>query len=206
MTIQILTVCSANICRSPLAEYVLRAKLAPLDVPVAVSSAGVSAFSGSPMEPAARALATHWGATETDQHSSQPVTQALVNDAALILTATTGHAATLKNAVRGAATRIFAIREFGAIVTDLDLDALASEIKNVTNGDERFRALVAQVDESRHSSAENFDVPDPFGGDASYYERAQSLMLPGIDAVVALIQLAWPESGAETLARERRWR
>ncbi|MFN2560552.1 MAG: low molecular weight phosphatase family protein, partial [Jatrophihabitans sp.] len=45
----VLFVCTGNVCRSPLAERLMRARLAP-GLPVAVSSAGTMGLSGYPID------------------------------------------------------------------------------------------------------------------------------------------------------------
>ena len=58
MTYRILTVCTGNICRSPMAEYQLRAALddAGLDEQVEVASAGTTSYEeGNPVDPRAGA-------------------------------------------------------------------------------------------------------------------------------------------------------
>ncbi|WP_230291820.1 low molecular weight protein-tyrosine-phosphatase [Croceicoccus sp. Ery5] len=58
----VLFVCLGNICRSPLAEAALRARLAEAAVEVAVDSAGTGSWHvGEPPDPRAQAVALHNG-------------------------------------------------------------------------------------------------------------------------------------------------
>ena len=63
MSFSILTVCSGNICRSPLAEQLLRVGLTDL-AGVTVSSAGTIALVGEGMPAEAQALSVRYGATD----------------------------------------------------------------------------------------------------------------------------------------------
>ena len=57
---RILIVCVGNICRSPMAEVMLREYLGGEDSVIAVESAGLAALTGNPIDPLAeRVLADH---------------------------------------------------------------------------------------------------------------------------------------------------
>ena len=56
----VLFVCHANICRSPMAEFIARRLFA--DHPVTVASAGTNALDGRPMHPYAAEVAAGTGA------------------------------------------------------------------------------------------------------------------------------------------------
>ena len=95
----ILLVCTGNTCRSPMAEGLLKNRLARelnctpenlLDRGVMVASAGVSAMPGSPASPEAVAVLQESG-IDISQHASQPVSERLVRNADLIFTLTAGH-------------------------------------------------------------------------------------------------------------------
>lgn len=193
MSVEILTVCSANICRSPFAEYVLQAKLAGIDAPVVVHSAGIYAMGGSAMEHYAQDLATKWGAKDVDKHVSARVTREAVATSSLVLTATHSQSMALTDAVPEASTRVFTTREFGYLAARIDDTQFRAATADFGTN---FADLIAQIDqlrqqrESPDGSALDVDVPDPFGGDQAYYERAQELMIPGIDQVVRLVGLA----------------
>lgn len=79
---RILIVCVGNICRSPTAEKLLSAALAPSDIEV--SSAGLAALPGHPLEPIASQLLQEHGHTPI-VHKARQLTSEAVSDADLIL-------------------------------------------------------------------------------------------------------------------------
>jgi protein-tyrosine phosphatase len=81
---RILIVCVGNICRSPVAEVLLRHELHALDKPVVVESAGLAAVVGSPIHPLARATLQARGFDGID-HVARQITPALINAADLLL-------------------------------------------------------------------------------------------------------------------------
>jgi glyceraldehyde-3-phosphate dehydrogenase (NADP+) len=96
-------VCTGNTCRSPMAEAMARHMLAERlgmddDSPdalagqgYAVESAGVAAYPGSPAADNAQAVMREFGLDITG-HSSQPLSEALVESAARVVGLTMGHA------------------------------------------------------------------------------------------------------------------
>ena len=120
---RILVVCTANICRSPATETLLRREVAGLTgPPVAVSSAGTAALDGSPACDLSSALvgefvARHYVSTlPTDPpdpraHRARRVTEALVADADLILALDRSHRAVLARLDAAARPRTFTLRQ-----------------------------------------------------------------------------------------------
>jgi sulfate adenylyltransferase len=86
---KVLLVCTANICRSPYAELVAR-ELAGPGSSLEFSSAGVRAGDGDPMDPVMAAEAASRGA-EPGSFRSRRLTNELIDDADLILTAESAH-------------------------------------------------------------------------------------------------------------------
>jgi protein-tyrosine phosphatase len=98
-SVMVLLVCTGNTCRSPMAELLMRQRLARHlvcgleqleDRGVVVRSAGVAAAPGCPPTAEAVAVMREHGLDLT-KHEAQPLTEQLVRHADLILTMTGGH-------------------------------------------------------------------------------------------------------------------
>lgn len=79
----ILVICVGNICRSPMAEYLLRAKLAHQPAKW-VTSAGIGALVGKPADETAQAILAEQG-IDASGHRARQVTADMLTDADLIL-------------------------------------------------------------------------------------------------------------------------
>ncbi len=93
----ILIVCTANICRSPVGEALLQAKLqAEGLMDWTVSSAGTLAALGNKASSFSRILMAEQG-LDIESHRSQPVTELLLQQTDLVLCMETRHVRTLKS-------------------------------------------------------------------------------------------------------------
>ncbi|MFN8652858.1 MAG: low molecular weight protein arginine phosphatase [Gemmatimonadales bacterium] len=89
----ILLVCTGNTCRSPLAEAMLRKKLAERGVDgVEVSSAGTGAWDGAPASEGAYLVALEHG-LDLSAHRARLLTRELVTTADIVLTMARHHRA-----------------------------------------------------------------------------------------------------------------
>lgn len=79
---RVLIVCVGNVCRSPIAENLLRDALAQSDMEV--SSAGLAALVGKPIEPTARAVLEAHGHLP-DEHQAIQLQPQAIREADLIL-------------------------------------------------------------------------------------------------------------------------
>jgi len=189
---RILTVCTGNICRSPLAEQLLRARLAPLGI--AVESAGVSALVGVGMPDPARAIASQLGVTDADTHVARQVTVDMVRSADLVLAMAREHRRTLVELTPAATRKTFTIRELANIAAGITDDELRDEVGNET-GDDALRAAVGLAAALRGvvtppRSPDELDVVDPYRQPTEIYQKSAGQLAPAVDAVAAFVHRA----------------
>jgi protein-tyrosine phosphatase len=116
----VLIICTANICRSPMAEVMLRRKLETEEVPGEwqVSSAGTWATDGIRASEMGVAVMRERGLDTTD-HRSRAVTDSILAEADLILTMTSGHAEALRVEFPEARSRIRLLSEMAGPPYDI---------------------------------------------------------------------------------------
>ncbi len=98
----ILVVCVGNICRSPMAEILLRAQFPAKTI----SSAGIGALVGEPAHPIAIALMQELGVDLT-AHRGRQLDEALVMQSDLVLVMERGHVAWIEGEWPHARGRVF---------------------------------------------------------------------------------------------------
>lgn len=166
---EVLVVCVGNICRSPVAERLLRRRLATLldgsATRIEVSSAGLRAMVRSRMDHKAAIELDRLGGDPHDFFSRQ-LTGALVDQADLVLTATQRLRSQVLHEAPRALKRTFSIRELAALM-----------------GSPRVQAadgLVALVDAAGLARAatgvRDYDVPDPIGGSPAVHRRVAEML------------------------------
>jgi len=107
----ILLVCTGNICRSPLAEALLRRTLEQRSVDgVSVTSAGTGAWDGAPASEGAYLVGLERG-LDLSGHRARLLTRELVEEADLILTMARHHRARVDEL--GGEGRVFVLGEYG---------------------------------------------------------------------------------------------
>jgi protein-tyrosine phosphatase len=192
---EILTVCTGNICRSPLAEQVLRAGLDGLEA-VSVSSAGVYAMVGSAMTPEAAALSREFGGVGSEHHVARDLTPDLVDAAGLVFAMSREHRRAIVELRPRAARTTFTLREFARLaegVTDdelaevaaFPLDAVGERLGELVRAVAARRGLV-----ERPENPADDDIIDPYRrGDAAYRESAAQL-IPAAELAVRTLRHA----------------
>ncbi|GAA3930368.1 low molecular weight phosphatase family protein [Microbacterium soli] len=189
----ILTVCTGNICRSPLAETVLATRIADLDV--RVHSAGTQALVGHAMPPEARELAERNGVAPAGAaaHRARLLTESLMHAADLVLTMTAQHTTAAVQLAPRRMHRTFTVREFARLAATLDDGVLRSVARGAGTARARFNALVQAVSDQRGvapRAVENEDVVDPYRQSAAVYELSASQIIPALDQVERVARLA----------------
>jgi protein-tyrosine-phosphatase len=110
----ILIVCTANICRSPMAAALLQHFLGGQDEPLKslpVVSAGIAARQGDPISDNA-AVAMKRVGLDVSRHASQPVTQQLLDGALAVFCMTESHRAMIQLQFERVPKHLYLFREF----------------------------------------------------------------------------------------------
>lgn len=193
---EILTVCTGNICRSPLAAYLLRTRLAPLDV--VVGSAGTRGMTDSPMTPETVKLAHALGVSpdETSLHRARFLLENHLASPDLILAMTRDHRREVVELAPSRLRSTFTIREFARLADSLTDHQLRSAAE--TGGSDpssRVRALTAAVASQRGlvippADPADDDVIDPYARSWQTYELSASQLEPAVDSTVRALRLA----------------
>ena len=185
----VLHVCTGNIGRSPMAEYLMRCRLGQrLGGPEAedrflVDSAGTWGHTGSSMEVYAAASLTAMG-IDPEGFRARELTDDHIRSADLVLTATAEHRTTVVGMVPGALHRTFTLREFARLAPAVEA-ALPPEV----SPEDRPRlavsaAVVVRGREPRPSDPAVDDVADPIGAPLLYYwARAEEIDAACVRAV-----------------------
>lgn len=179
----VLFVCHANMCRSPMAEYLARRLFAGLGI--AVSSAGTNALDGRPMHPYAAEVAAGTGVDPSGFRTRELRPQHLVT-ATLVLTATRRQRSHCTSLAPAVLHRTFTLRQFGRL-------AAAAEAPKLHTG-APLRAVVEAAARARGrlqpAAAEADDLRDPLGGTPADFRRCAEEIERSISSVVALIGTA----------------
>ena len=165
----VLFVCTGNICRSPLGERLLRARLHSSEFEV--TSAGVMALVGNAMDPEAAAQLHALGGDPTG-FAARQITEKMIGHADLVLAATRAHRERILEERPGALRRTFTVLEFAELLRS----ARGTTPHELVSWSARHRSV---------STLTDTDIPDPYRrGDAVHAEVA-GLINGAVDRIVA---------------------
>lgn len=166
-------ICTGNLCRSPMAEAMLRHALEQRGCTgVTVSSAGTWAYDGSPATPDALETVRKSG-IDLSGHRSRPIEMDELHAADIIVAMTSVH-----------------VREIAGLAPEvIDRIVLMKELREITPlpvpTDARLEEKVdALLRGKRPPRRRSLDVDDPMGLPASAYERCARELQEGIDVLV----------------------
>jgi len=189
---RILFVCTGNICRSPMGQAMLTARMraalgGDASRLVEVTSAGTYGLTGYPIEPDAVSALAELG-VEPDDFAARELVEEIVEEQDLVLTATREHRAAAVSMMPRASRRTFTIREFARLVEAVDVSTLdAGDPAEAGDPVERARALVdaaaSQRGYVRAPSPAADDVADPYRRSINAFRDAAQQ----IDAATAVI-------------------
>ncbi len=182
--IEILVVCTANICRSPIAEALLLRRVAERDLPASIVSAGLLEGGHERTAEVAVVLAKR-GVALPDKLSRQLV-QGDLQSADLVLGMERAHVRHSVLLEPGAWSRTFTLKELVRRGAELgprpSFEPPGAWLARAQEGRERQDLLGdSPID----------DVADPYGGPSSDYEAAATEIEDLVDRLVLLL---WPMS------------
>jgi protein-tyrosine phosphatase len=183
MPATVLLVCTGNICRSPMAEHLLRAGLG--DTPLTFRSAGTIARPGEPMSRHAVTVLAERGidgrgfrATRLDERAVEGVD--------IVVGMAREHRAAAVTLRPALLNRAFTLAELSRICADVEVNELAAGPL-----DERLMTLVRLAASRRTNTlpADPMadDVPDPIGLPLPEYEKCAATIASLLQPVLALL-------------------
>ncbi|HEX8347088.1 MAG TPA: low molecular weight phosphatase family protein [Actinoplanes sp.] len=160
---EIVFVCHANLCRSPLAERLARQEIEDAFGPssgVTTASAGTHAYAGEPMHRGSAQVLSECG-VDAGGFASRPLSPSILGGADLVLAAAREQRAACVTMVPASVRRTFTLRQFIRYVAAVP----PSEALTSGPAPDRLRALVEQIGAVRHLvqpvPGHEDDLPDP---------------------------------------------
>ncbi|MDJ0313992.1 low molecular weight phosphatase family protein [Arthrobacter sp. H35-D1] len=178
---RVLTVCTGNICRSPMAERLLQSEL-DIAAPnvFAVESAGTAAMVGSDMEPHIEGFVRVLGAS-SEGFAARQLTREILDKQDLVLALTREHRSRIVEIHPGLLKKTFTLRELARVLPHID------GARGVHPA-ERWELAIPLAMRSRtlhRAAAEDDDVVDPYRRGDKVFEEMRQQLVPAVQALVA---------------------
>lgn len=203
--VRILTVCTGNVCRSPVAERLLQAGLDQvLPGGFEVRSAGTRALVGHPVQPLSADIIHTFGGT-SEGFAARQLTGKVLRKVDLVLAMSSAHRGEVLQLDASLLKRTFTIREFARMLDVLqDREGLGVQPgpgiqfigDRINANTDLWRSLPARAASVRHLSlapeATDNDVIDPYRRSADYYRQMEDELAPAIISILRFARLNAP--------------
>ncbi|BCW41685.1 low molecular weight phosphatase family protein [Arthrobacter sp. StoSoilB3] len=190
---RILTVCTGNICRSPVAERLLQAGLNQVSPgSFEVRSAGTRAMVGEPIQPLSAQIISTFRGTP-DDFAARQLTQKILRETDLVLAMTSKHRGEVLQLDASLLKRTFTVREFARMLSVLETRDGAPATGNIVDF---WRDLPARAASVRHlalpSDPTDNDVVDPYRRAEEVYHQMEDQLAPAILGILRFARLTAP--------------
>ena len=184
----VLSVCTGNICRSPLSEYLLRNALDGEHFRIA--SAGTHAVIHGSVPDQQVKIAQELGLYGIMEHRPHQVTANDIRDADVILTATLRHRRRVVRTVPLAANRTFTMQEFAHLIPHVSETEL---MELLSMRDRPMRAASLAVHHMRGiipqpAGEDSYDIADPYGENAKAYRRSAEQLVEAHSTIIEFLK------------------
>lgn len=175
-------VCTANRCRSPMAEHLARRSLKKRHIPAEVSSVGRLKGGLGATPGAAEAMARR--KLDLSNHVSAQLGPEVLDDAHLVLVMERGHLSDVYQTQPDAIDHAFTLGEFPSLLRTIKRDP---SLMSTASPFEGARQRIALANQARDPvrilvDDESSDVADPMGRWALHYRRTAKQLASLIDA------------------------
>lgn len=171
MAISVMTVCTGNMCRSPLAERLLAARSAAAGLDVVVDSAGTRAANGVEIHRETLRVLEGYGG-DASGFASRLLTPRVLKGHDLVVTATRAH----RDAVQELAPLLWK-----KTYTILEVAKLADADESLTLAGLARARLGIDTDDPA------LDVEDPIGREPEVFDRTGAQISDAVDSIVRLL-------------------
>jgi protein-tyrosine phosphatase len=192
MAFRVLVVCTGNISRSPMAELLIRNAVGG-DRDLVVSSAGVHALVGQPMDAGAAAAMRELG-LDPAGHRARQFEPVMAAGADLVLTAERDHLEVVLKQAPTALRRTFTIREFVRI---------AEHLGGGTPQQVVARAAVARGLAPRPKNPLADDIADPHGRPVEFSRATAAELRRAIGVILDALGVSAPQRRRRPLPYRR---